>query len=207
MNDLIGLLIGSILLSLVHAAIPNHWVPLVLVGRAEKWSLWETQLATLLTGFAHILSTVLLGIVIGLIGFKLSEQYKIISEVIAPLVLIFMGMIYFALNSGHNHLATETIIQRKSKISILTTLCLAMFLSPCLEIETYFFAAGTLGFLSILSIAMVYLLVTLGGMLVLVTLGFRSLEKFNWHFLEHNEKKITGAILILVGILSFFIKI
>jgi hypothetical protein len=34
---MIDLLAGSILLSIIHAAIPNHWIPVVMIGRAEKW--------------------------------------------------------------------------------------------------------------------------------------------------------------------------
>ena len=206
MSDLISLIAATLLLSLVHAAIPNHWVPLVLVGRVEKWTLLETQWATLLTGFAHIFSTLLLGVVLGYIGFQLSEQYKVISEVFAPLLLIFMGLVYFASNSNHQHLDEAKILKNKSKISIISSLCISMFLSPCLEIETYFFTAGTQGIYSMILIAIVYLFSTLFGMLVLVSLGFKSLEKYNWHFLEHHERRITGSMLIVLGIISFFIK-
>ena len=40
------LFLGSLLLSLIHATIPNHWLPVVAVGKAEKWTMNET-LATL----------------------------------------------------------------------------------------------------------------------------------------------------------------
>ena len=62
------LFFGSILLSLVHAAIPNHWLPVVAIGKAENWSQRETLLVAGISGFAHTLSTVLVGITIGIIA-------------------------------------------------------------------------------------------------------------------------------------------
>ncbi len=35
---MVQLLVGSIVLSLVHAAIPNHWLPIIAVGKSERWS-------------------------------------------------------------------------------------------------------------------------------------------------------------------------
>ena len=39
---------GTILLAIVHALIPNHWLPLVAVARAEKWSRNEMTMITFL---------------------------------------------------------------------------------------------------------------------------------------------------------------
>ena len=92
---MIDLLAGSILLSIIHAAIRNHWIPVVMIGRVEKWSKKELIGVAVLTSFAHTLSTILLGIVIGLVGYKLSNSYHIITDVVAPLVLVLMGLISF----------------------------------------------------------------------------------------------------------------
>jgi len=56
---------GSFLLSIVHAAIPNHWLPLVAVSKSEQWRLSETLTITAITGFAHTLSTIIIGLIIG----------------------------------------------------------------------------------------------------------------------------------------------
>lgn len=207
---MIQIVVGSILLSLVHALIPNHWIPLVFISKAEKWTRRETILATALTAFAHTLSTIFLGIAIGLIGYQLSTSYEMITHVVAPIILIFMGLIYFGLDINHSHhkqLPVKKGLEKKSKIAIIITLSLAMFLSPCLEIETFYFTAGTLGWIGIATVSIIYLIVTVSFIVVLVALGSKSIEKFNWHFLEHYEKKITGSILIILGILSFFFKL
>lgn len=205
---MIHLVMGSLLLSLVHAAIPNHWLPIVVIARAEKWNSREALWITALTGLAHASSTILVGIGIGLIGYKLSENYDFFTTTIAPVLLILMGLLYFGLDykhAVHRHLPGSKQLQQKSKLTIIATLCLAMFFSPCLEIDTYFITAGTHGWQGIAAVSLVYLFITVTGMLLLVALGNKGLERFNLHFLEHHEKKVTGTVLILLGLLSFYL--
>ncbi len=194
MITMIDLIAGSIVLSLIHASIPNHWIPVVVIGKTEKWSKKELIGVTAIASFAHTLSTILLGIVIGLIGYKLSDTYHIITDVVAPLVLVFMGLIYFSLSfrhTEHEHLSAKEKLRNKSKPAIITALALSMFFSPCLEIEAYYFTAGTHGKLAIWLLSAIYLIVTVAGSILLVTLASKSIEKFKVHFLEHHEKKIT----------------
>ncbi len=42
MTSFIQVLFGSIALSIVHASIPNHWLPLIAIGRTERWTHRET---------------------------------------------------------------------------------------------------------------------------------------------------------------------
>jgi len=134
------ILIGSLILSTIHALIPNHWLPLIAVGKTEKWTQNQTLLATIITGVAHTLSTIIIGILVGLAGFKLSASYSVISETIAPAILIGLGIIYviFDLRHHHHHHDMKTVIpelgQKKSRwVTILTSLSIAMFLTPCIE--------------------------------------------------------------------------
>src|SRR5437867_4387085 len=99
---------ASILLSIIHASIPNHWLPLITIGKTEKWTHSETMFGTAITGFAHTLSTVIIGIIVGVIGYKLSSSYGIISGIVAPAILVVLGIIYIILDlrgveHGHTH--------------------------------------------------------------------------------------------------------
>ena len=83
---------------------------------------------------------------------------------------------------------------------------IAMFLSPCMEIEAYFLLAGTQAALLVWCIALLYLLITTTGMVLLVRFAYKGLLKLNWHSLEHNAGIITGLTLVATGILTLFIK-
>ena len=204
---MIQLAIGSFLLSLIHALIPNHWIPMVLIGKAEKWSNQKLLFVTALAGLAHSGSTILLGVLIGMLGLELASEYQIISAAIAPLLLVFMGLVYFGMDyrqKQHSHLPDKRRLAGKSTAAIIATLSVAMFFSPCLEIEAYYFNAGTWGWRGILLISVIYLLVSISGMLLLVSLGSKGLAHFNLKFLERHEKKITGGFLIILGLIAYY---
>lgn len=207
--------IGSLVLSIIHALIPNHWIPIIAISKTERWSQRRTLWATVITGFAHTFSTIIVGIVVGLIGYKLSASYEIISTVAAPVILIGLGVIYLILdfNGGHHHShennqSTRAVDKNgKSKwYAILTSLSLAMFLTPCIEIEAYYFQAGTIGWAGIFIVSAVYLITTILVMLLLVYLGMKGINTFNSHYLEHHEKGITGIVLLILGILALLVK-
>src|SRR4030095_12475104 len=105
---MLQIFLASLLLSVIHASIPNHWLPLIAIGKAEKWTHSETMFGTVVTGFAHTVSTVIIGIIVGVIGYKLSSSYGIISGIVAPAILAVLGIIYIILDlrgakHGHSH--------------------------------------------------------------------------------------------------------
>jgi nickel/cobalt transporter (NicO) family protein len=208
--------VGSLILSTIHALIPNHWLPLIAVGKTEKWTRNQTLLATVITGMAHTLSTIIIGIVVGLIGYKLATRYAIISVTIAPGILIALGLVYIFRyfygmhHHDHDHELHADLngkVEKRSRwVVILTSLSIAMFLTPCIEIEAYYFQAGTIGWAGIFIVSAVYLIITIVIMLALVSLGMKGVQTFKSHFLEHHEKGITGAVLVALGILAWFVK-
>lgn len=217
MEAYLQIIIGSLLLSVFHALIPSHWLPMIAISKAEKWSESETLKVTAITAVAHTISTVVIGIIVGLIGYQLSESYHYITHYVAPVILIGLGLIYFILeyrhsriknkNHHHHHIDVEEIIKKKkSKRSIVFTLSAAMFFSPCLEIEVYYFTASRLGWAGIGIVSAIYFFVTVIGIVLLVYLASKGVEKLKWHFLEHHEKLISGIILIAVGLMAFFVE-
>ena len=204
--------IGSLLLGLIHPLVPNHWIPLIAISKTEKWTTRESVLATLLTGFSHTISTIIIGIIVGFVGIKLSENYSYITRIAAPVVLLAIGLIYIALDfrSKHHHHHFEIdktkIKAKKSKTAVLISLCIGMFLSPCIEIEAYYFQAATKGWLGILIVSSVYLIVTLTMMVALVYLGLKGINKMKSDFLERHEKLITGLLLIFLGLFAYFVE-
>jgi hypothetical protein len=206
------ILLGSLLLSAIHALIPNHWIPLVAIGRAQGWSRSETLAFTGITGLAHVTSTILIGVVAGLLGYGLSTRYSEVASVVAPAVLIGLGVIYLVFEvigrrRRHHHFETSERGGTVSRFSLVASLSAAMFFSPCVEIEAYFFTAGALGWRGITAVSLVYLAVTVAGMVVLVDLGLKGAARIESHFLEHHEKGVTGLLLIGLGALAYFVEL
>lgn len=202
-----SIITGTVLLGIIHALIPNHWLPLVAVAKSEKWQKTELMIVASITASAHVLGTVILGIALGTIGTKLSHQYEEYVHVIAPVLLILFGLIYFTVNLPHHHHTAnnDTQLYKKSKAKWIVIFAVMMFLSPCLEVESLFLAAGAYGWDNILLLAMVYALISITGIISLVMLAFKGIKFLKSQFIENNEKRITGMVLIVVGIITFFI--
>jgi putative Mn2+ efflux pump MntP len=196
---------GSIILSLLHATIPNHWLPVIAIGRKENWALREVTRVTLISAVAHGLSTIVIGLLLGLIGSKMANNIENFTHYLAPVILILLGVIFIYRHHNHKHFHIDEIKKKKSKKSIVIALVLAMFLSPCMEIEAYFLLAGAQAPWLIWFIAALYFAITTVGMVTLVRFAYKGILKLNWHTLEHNAGIITGATLVATGILAFFI--
>lgn len=208
----IQVLAGALLLSLVHGLMPDHWIPLVAVSKTERWSRRESLFATILVGIPHTISTILIGIIIGLIGYKLSP-YEIVGRIVAPSILVALGLIYIFLDferlhqQHHRNFIKTGILSGKSKFAIIAPLATALFLSPCVAIGAYYFIAGGFGWFGIAVVSATYLIVTVGIMILMVNLGLKGVEKIRWHFLEQHERLVTGIVLIILGIVIYFVEL
>ncbi|RYC66700.1 hypothetical protein [Spirosoma sordidisoli] len=210
-----AIFIGSLTLSLLHALIPSHWLPFVTIGQTERWSLRQTLTVTAIAGLAHTVSTTLLGVLVSLAGRQLAENYHDLSERAIPLLLLALGIWYLMQHLRHrhvhDHIDAGSVRKHRSFSALLLSLVLAMFLSPCLEIETYFLSAGAKGWAAVWLVALIYNTITLSGMLLMVMLGRRGLQQVNAHWpgaarFEHNENLITGLTLVGLALVNFFIE-
>lgn len=201
-----NIIVGSFLISLLHGLIPNHWLPVLAIGKKEGWSLGETSRVTFIAGMAHVVSTVIIGLLLGLIGKQLDQNIEQFTHLVAPAILVLMGLYFLRQHYVHHHFHLQkTNFRKKSKPAIILALVIAMFLSPCMEIEAYFLLAGTHGWWLLAGIAAMYCVITIAGMLLWIRIVYKGLLKLNWHRWEHNAGIITGLVLILTGIVSFFV--
>ena len=163
---MISIITGSLIISLLHALIPNHWLPVLAIGKKEGWSLSETSRITLIAGLSHVISTVIIGALLALIGRELAAHLEHFTHVIAPSILILLGLYFIRQHYRHHHFHMENArLEKRPKASIITALVIAMFLSPCMEIEAYFLLAGAKGWHMMALIAAMYSVITITGML------------------------------------------
>lgn len=202
-----SILAGTFVLGLIHALIPNHWLPLVAVAKSENWKQRDVTSITFFAALAHVLGTVILGIVLGVIGKELQEKYGEVINVTSAVLLIVFGLIYFTVNLPHHHHSEQSDVSsyRRSRRRWVLIFIVMMFLSPCLEVESLFLSAGAFGMGVVTLMAFIYAVVSIAGILLLVNLGYRGVNLLPAEFIEHNEKRISGIVLILVGIVTFFL--
>ncbi|MBE9156470.1 hypothetical protein IQ265_06450 [Nodosilinea sp. LEGE 06152] len=218
MSVSLQIVLGTLALSLIHALIPGHWLPFVTVGKAEGWSRQETLWVTALAGFAHTVSTLLIGVAVGLLAYRYADYYDIVTHLVAPAVLIGLGLVYlskslhqlFPLSSSQSksHHAVATVGRSgRSKATTVMALASTMLFSPCLEIGALYLSAGALGWQGIALVSGVYSVVTVLGMVLVVNWSWQRAKSFSatihtWNLRGHT---LTGLILVVLGFLTFFI--
>lgn len=198
------LLTGTLLLSLWHALLPNHWLPILAIGRAQKWPLREVLRVTLLAGLAHAGGTVLLGLGLAWLGWGMAGLLDEAMHWAAPALLIVLGF-YFMWRHYHHHHSHMAGAAGRSGRALVVALALAMFLSPCMEVEAYFLLAGAQGWRAVAAVAGIYTLISVTGMVLWVRVAFYGSLRFDWHRLEHSAGLVTGATLVGTGLLSLFL--
>ena len=59
----------------LHTIVPDHWVPITLIARAQGWSARETALAALKAGTGHVVSTLLIGAIVWIAGAAFATRF------------------------------------------------------------------------------------------------------------------------------------
>lgn len=200
------LLTGTIMLSLLHGLIPSHWLPVLALKERFGWHGSKTLRIASVAALAHSLSTFLLGVFLGLFSLSLAGTLNSYTRWVIPALLIAIGFYFIIHHHRHHHFHfnEKQKLDQAGATQVVTLLVFMMFLSPCLEIEAYFLIAGTHGWPMILTVGLFYTIVSVLGITFWVYLAQKGLHRFNWHKLEHNAGLVSGSILILTGIISFF---
>jgi nickel/cobalt transporter (NicO) family protein len=105
------LLFSALTIGFIHTLIgPDHYLPFIVLGRAEGWPMRKTMFWTFVCGVGHVLSSVVLGLLGVGLGWALSSmtRFESIRGQFASLVLIGFGVVYFAWGiwrgrKGHVH--------------------------------------------------------------------------------------------------------
>ncbi len=89
-----------------HAILPDHWVPLAVVGRTRRYPLTKIARLSGLAGVAHVLISILLGAVIIAVGLQFRSTIQSAQDTIIGCLLIATGLGFGAfelLGPGHTH--------------------------------------------------------------------------------------------------------
>ena len=91
---LLSLLGGGFATAFLHAALPTHWLPFVLVGRAQRWSQGRVLGAVVAAGLAHIAATAAVGGLIVVAGLALDQWLGGVLPYLSAILLFVFGAFY-----------------------------------------------------------------------------------------------------------------
>ncbi len=229
-DNLTALTITAASLAFVHTVLgPDHYLPFIVMSRARKWTIYKTSWVTLLSGFGHVISSILLGTIgigVGIALNKLEFMESVRGDLAAWLFVLFgLGYmswgIYRAVKNkphkhihyhgnGTSHVHEHTHLEEhdhthKNNITpwILFTI---FFLGPCEPlIPLLMYPAAKNSSWGVAQVSIVFGLVTILTMLVLVLLASYGLKFVRLGKMERYTHAIAGATILLSGIAILFL--
>jgi nickel/cobalt exporter len=87
-----------------HAILPDHWVPLAVLGRTRRYPMSRIARLSTLAGIAHVLVSLILGGVIVAVGLQFRSTVENAQDTIIGCLLIATGIGFLVLEiTGHGH--------------------------------------------------------------------------------------------------------
>jgi ABC-type nickel/cobalt efflux system permease component RcnA len=220
----VSLVLAGLSVSFFHAVLPNHWLPFVLAGRAQRWSLGRTLWVTTLAGGGHVLITTLLGVLIVWMGLALSSAVEAWSAPLAAGVLILFGLFYVvrhlrggghghshfpgghAHDHGHDHAHDHGHAHPHREGSwapeavAVASLVAMLTFSPCEGFLPIYLTAWPYGWGAFAVLSGVLAAGTLSGMLAFTGLTYAGFRRVEMPWMERCEHLVLGGVLILLGV-------
>jgi len=75
MHVLLLILTGG-LVGFLHSILPDHWVPLAVIGRAERWSVLRVARISALASAGHVAASVILSAIVAAVGLEFQHQVE-----------------------------------------------------------------------------------------------------------------------------------
>ena len=101
---LFSILAAGFTVAFFHTAIPTHWLPFALTGRAQGWSRTKTLTITGFAALGHTGFTTFLGVLVALLGMTVDRWTGQIFPWIAGGVLFAVGLFFLIRQAtGHGH--------------------------------------------------------------------------------------------------------
>ncbi|MBI1951337.1 MAG: hypothetical protein HYS34_08245 [Acidobacteria bacterium] len=220
------LFLSSCSTAVIHALIPDHWLPFVLMARAQGWS--ERRAATLtgLAGILHALATIVAG---GLTIFVGSASVHSLAErtghslgFVGGLLLAVFGVSYGIFRhirearvhaaagpepvvpaeaGGHVHVHGHLLERWFHGALTAGALVLVIGISPCALLVPVLFAASAAGPGAVLAAALGFALCTIATMVGVTIVAMRGMRRIDLPFFTRYGDLISGALVGAVGLL------
>ncbi len=232
--ELLVLTITAASIGFLHTLLgPDHYIPFIVMARSRKWSLVKTTWVTVLCGFGHIISSVLLGTIgialgIAVTRLEVTESFR---GGLAAWALIAFGLVYFVwglrralrnrphthshvhedhADHSHTHVHTQdhTHVHTEGKSANLTPWILftIFVLGPCeplIPMLMYPAAKGSL--FGVVWVTSVFGGVTIVTMLSIVLVSSLGVALLPLRQLERYTHAFAGAAICLCGMAIQFL--
>jgi sulfite exporter TauE/SafE len=199
-DSLSVLLISTFTIAAVHTLAPDHWVPFVSIGRAQKWSKTKLTWVTLVCGIGHVGSSIVIGAVGLVLGFSLSSLESIESQraQVAGLLLVGFGLAYAIWGIKHVRQHKHSNIDPKRSVTIWTIIAIFV-LGPCEPLIPLMFVSAAHSWMAVWLVSLVFGLVTIVMMIGQALLAYLGISLVRLRKIEHYSHAVAGGVIAATG--------
>jgi membrane protein CcdC involved in cytochrome C biogenesis len=213
-----------------HAILPDHWVPLAVLGRTRRYPLSRVARLSGLAGVAHVLVSIILGAVIIAVGLQFRSTIQSAQDTIIGWILIATGVGFAVLeltghdhdhdhghdhdhNHNHNHNHNHDHDEHEHQAGhgaaapgrfrglAAVMVPFGAAASPDLTILPVFLAATTAGVATAIGSLVVFAAVTMGTIVGLTLAATRGGYEIRGQWLEQWGNAFTALVLVIIGLL------
>jgi cadmium resistance protein CadD (predicted permease) len=194
-------------IAFLHAALPTHWLPFVLVGRAHGWPARKILGVTGMAGAGHVLFTLVLGIALTGAGLALAPHLgRLFNQAVGGL-LIALGLFYLLkqlLRPGHVHGDPTARLGARSDAAAVVGLVAVLTFSPCEAFLPLYLANISYGWAGFALLSVVLALGTCLAMILFTSLCLAGADRLRLERLEGYEAVVIGVVLCALGLFVAF---
>ncbi|WP_236609415.1 hypothetical protein [Acidithiobacillus caldus] len=220
-STLLLLLLAAFLVALFHAILPDHWMPIAMLARTQRWPMRRALRVAAWAGFGHIAGSLILGVILLALGYGLERNFahfaRYQDEILGGILLITgAGLLLWQMIRGaphphphphdhdhdhdHDHHGHDHTGHASLGRSWWTLMVAGVAASPDGAFVPVLIAALPLGTLAITAVLLTYSLATLVLILLLVWLATWLGLRWRWAWLDRNGERLSPLILMILGL-------
>ncbi|WP_053958303.1 hypothetical protein [Sulfobacillus thermosulfidooxidans] len=207
-----ALLLAAGTVAFIHAVLPDHWMPIALVARAQRWSRTRTLRIALGTGVGHVLGTVVLAGLVLVVGYGVKGILRWDVPLVGA-VLVVTGVAFGIRTRGHSrrhhthdhdaHYDQAPTHQAHSHSSRRSAWLISTGIaaSPDVSVLPVFVGALAVNGPTAVAVVVVFALVTIltiAGLSLIALWGGYQVAEGTW--LENHAHQVTAVVLIVLGL-------
>jgi hypothetical protein len=197
-----------------HAVLPDHWAPLAVVARAQRWPQRRLVRTAALAGAAHVAFSLILGAAVIAVGVGFRGVIERRVDLVVGLVLVATGLAFAVVElrgrghrhgpGGHTHDEHDhggvAVQSRAARIAAIAV-PFGAAASPDLTILPVFLAAGAVGFAPAAGTLVAFATATVATIVLLTVSAALLGYQLRASWIDRAANLLTAAVLLIVGAL------
>ena len=220
------LLVAAGTVGFLHSILPDHWVPLAVVGRTQHWTIGRVARVSFLASVGHVLTSLLIAAIIAGVGLQFRHSFQMRQGEIVGIILVLTGLGFLLwtltghgghhhggldhphrahadAHHGHHHHHEHDSRTHRSHSAVQRFAAIAIpfgaAASPDLTILPVALAASAVGIGAVLLCLASFTVVTLATFVALTVAGTLLGYRFRGDWLEEHGNLLTAVVLVGIG--------